>query len=157
MNPEIYAFENQECTNMELVLPVTTNSWIYFWVDAELKQIVYIGEYGKATTYDLLTRLRRSIGALSHNTMDQLRKNSLLTGYDVSRKLKVYCYELNSGLDSDDVRKQIESWCNWMTVINKTYIHKQYCGFSYKGVTSKTKMSAQNIYNNLVAALIDKS
>jgi hypothetical protein len=154
MRPLIYKFEHQKCINKDAEVTLNTNSWVYAWVDVESSQLLYVGEYGKSQTYDLITRLRRSIGELSHNTMNQLVKNCELTEFDIMRKLDVYCYQLSDDYEEEDGRKQVESWVNWFTVTNKVLLHPQYCGFSYKGVGQCSKSTASTIYNDLVNRLV---
>ena len=153
MEPLIYEFRSQKCSNMGIRVEITTNSWVYIWVDVDTSQIVYVGEYGKSSEYDLITRLRRSIGELSHNTMNQLVKNSSLTGYDLTRDMNVYCYQLASGNDAEAQRKEIECWCNWLVATGRSLLHPQYCGFSYKGVSKETKSIADAIYRDICLRL----
>jgi len=151
MEPIIYLFDKGCCKNTELTVSINTNSWVYFWVDVDSSKVVYVGEYGKSETYTLVTRLRRSIGELSHNTMNQLQKNSVLTSLNIDSELAVYCYQL--ACISDSTRKEVESWCNWLVTTNHILMHEKYCGFSFGGVSKKTKVCAANIYKNLSSTL----
>jgi len=153
MEPLVYEFRSQKYSNKDIQIEITTNSWVYIWVDVGTSQIVYVGEYGKSITYNLIKRLKRSIGELSHGTMYQLVKNSSLTKYDLTRDMNVYCYQLAPGNDSEEQRKAIESWCNWLVATGRTLLHPQYCGFSYKGVSKETKKVADAIYGDICQRL----
>ena len=70
---------NQEKSDTPMRMKVC-EPWVYVWVDNGNNKPIYVGEFGASQRYNVLKRLRYSIGELSSSNLPQIKNNYQLVG-----------------------------------------------------------------------------
>ncbi|BEV17814.1 hypothetical protein HBDW_46020 [Herbaspirillum sp. DW155] len=92
----------------ELFRPGAKNPAVYFLVRPDSTAPFYVGEYGKAATYDVVERIRRHFGATG--TLRRVALNMGAYGYDLPTEFTAYVKMLGPDYQDVERRTSLEAW-----------------------------------------------
>jgi len=134
--------------------PAIGEPWVYVLIDTANKKPLYVAEVGSSQEYNLIYRLRCSMGELKHPTLCQIHRNAGRTGFLIaSSRLDVYCYLLSHCNAHRRDRRSVESWIHWLITVRHKVHHEFYFGFSYHVPDQVNQPEAIAIYDHLSTAL----
>jgi len=153
-NPVILKFRQGTFVAAESSPIPERGDWVYIWVTSNTKKAVYVGE----TCQRLTVRLRHSIAETSHPTQNQLERNGLMTGLDLSQDFLVYAYQIRIRGNPENaqratIRKGIESWVHFYICTTLRQHDQHYCGFKYGLPSVDGQGDGAKITNNLAERL----
>jgi hypothetical protein len=130
-------------TDWEGAEPETSRPFVYLLTEPGSDMPFYIGEYGKAGSYNVLSRIRRHFW--KSGTLARVSNNLPRFNNDVPAEFDAYIKELDDSFSSTDKRQSLEAWLIYIACHVEKCQSRKFCVTKYSAPTEDYSGMAKNI------------
>lgn len=117
--------------------------FIYLLTDTDSKEPFYIGEYGKASTYNVITRIQRHFA--KSGTLARVALNMPRFGHQLPGEFDAYIKELSEEFKDHKKRAELEAWVIHVVCHQKKVQSSKFCVTKYVSPENNYSQEAQKI------------
>lgn len=133
--------------------PENSMPFVYLLVEPGSSMPFYIGEYGKATTYNVLGRIRRHFW--KSGTLARVARNLPRFKNTVPAEFDAYVKELDSDFSDTENRQSLEAWLIYIVCHVEKCQSQAFCVTKYSAPTKDYSEMAKEILEEFRATHSD--
>lgn len=137
-------------TDWEGAEPEASRPFVYLLTEPGSERPFYIGEYGKAKTYNVLNRIRRHFW--KSGTLARVANNLPRFNHEVPAEFDAYIKELDDSFSSTKKRQSLEAWLIYIVCHVKKYQSDKFCVTKYSAPTEDYSEMAMRILDEFKEA-----
>lgn len=130
--------------------PANSMPFIYLLTEPGSEEPFYIGEYGKASTYNVLGRIRRHFWKSS--TLARVARNLPAFNNQVPSEFDAYIKELDSKFSDAKERQSLEAWLIYTVCHVEKCQSRAFCVIKYSAPTVNHLQKARSILEEFKSA-----
>jgi len=127
----------------EFASPENGVPFIYLLTEKDSKEPFYIGEYGKASTYNIITRIKRHFAKTG--TLARVALNMPRFGHELPSEFDAYIKELSTEFKDHRKRASLEAWVIHTVCHQKKIQSSKFCVTKYVSPEDECSVEAKKI------------